>query len=113
MAKLVSMQLTAAEREEAMGGSIAGKPQGPRYPWGLSVTLDNDTLDKLGLTLPTVGKTLTLIARVAVTSVSSTTESPDGGPNRSVSLQITDLCVEDEDAAADAAKALYTDTTKA
>lgn len=110
MAKLVNVQLTAAERAEVMGGAIA---RAPRYPWGLSVTLDNDTLDKLALTLPTVGKTLTLIARVAVISVSSNQESSDGGPNRSVTLQITDLCLEDQDAAADAAAALYPTTKNA
>lgn len=94
MAKLKSMKIDPKAREEKYDASAV--VDRPIYPWGLSLTLDNEALETLGIGLPEVGKTLMLHARVDVTAVSEH-ESNSGGKtttNRSVSLQITDMCLE-------------------
>ena len=91
MAKLVSMKLSQADREK--GGTIpTTKDDGPTYPYGLNVSLEEAAIAKLGIDLPKVGTAMTLIATVDVTSVSSNEHA--GGQRRTVSLQITDLCLE-------------------
>lgn len=108
-AKLVSVKLTTAEQKDAVEPSSADRP---RYPWGLSISLDTDTLDKLGMkTLPDVGEAYMLVARVDVTGVSS--NESEGGKARSVSLQITDLCLEDATKKKSAADVLYGDKGEA
>ena len=89
MAKLVSMKISKAEREKMNKPMALVGDAGPAYPWGLSVNLDQDSLEKLDLDANDlkVGKTLTLIATVEVTNLSSN-ESKDGGSNQSVGLQI-------------------------
>lgn len=93
--KLANMKIDAKKREEKYASSVA--MDAPIYPWGLSLTLDDEVLDMLGLSkLPAVGKPMMLIARVDVTSVSERKEQTEGGSatkNRSVSLQITDLAL--------------------
>lgn len=68
--------------------------EGEEYPWGLRITLDDETLDKLGLgMLPKVGGEVTFTAKAVVTSVSQH-ECDDGdGPDteQTVCLQITDM----------------------
>jgi len=95
MAKLVSMKISKAEREKMNKPMALVGDAGPAYPWGLSVNLDQDSLEKLDLDANDlkVGKTLTLIATVEVTNLSSN-ESKDGGSNQSVGLQITAMCLE-------------------
>lgn len=104
--KLVSMKLSKKEQKQQMEPSLAEKDR-PRYPWGLTVNLDTDSLAKLGIDdLPAPGESYTLIAKVDVASVSS--NAGEGGASRSMSLQITDLCLEDSDAdTTDAAASLY------
>jgi len=107
-ATLVSMKISAAEREKRDAASTMAA-DAPAYPYGLSLQLEDATLRKLDVkaTDYKVGDTLALVAKVEVTSISSH-ESKGGWSNDSVGLQITDLCVEDEGAnVSDAAKALY------
>lgn len=93
MSKLVSMKISKAEMEKRMEPSTIATER-PMYPWGLGLNLDNDTLEKLGVDdLPKVGEVYTVVAQVSVSSVSS--NESEGGKNRSVSLQITDMCLED------------------
>jgi hypothetical protein len=95
------MKLDPAAREKKYAEpSVVGGDR-PLYPWGLTVTLDREALEALGLVdnLPKVGSTMKLEARVDVVSVSEN-ESTDG-KNCSVSLQITELGlapVKDDDA---------------
>ncbi len=68
----------------------------PIYPYGLSICLTQDELDKLDLDSDCqVGDTIHLFAMAKVTSISKneTTE----GENCRIELQITDLGLEDED----------------
>lgn len=85
--KLVDMQMDEAAAEEMAEPTKPGDQ--PRYPWGLSITLDQDALKKLGLKeLPDVDSEFQIEARATVTNVSSSQEV-DGDERRSVGLQIT------------------------
>jgi hypothetical protein len=92
--KLKSMKIDPKAREEKYEASAV--VDRPMYPWGLQLNLDNETLEKLDVELPKVGKSMMIYARVDVTSVSENEHSLDGKTttNRSASLQITDLCLE-------------------
>lgn len=103
--KLVDMQNTKAEIKSEMATEY--KP--PKYPWGLSVNLDNGSLEKLGMeTLPKIGTTMILTARVEVSSLSEY-DSQQGGASRSLGLQITDMALAGEGDKGGAAKALYSE----
>lgn len=98
--KLVNMKMDGGARSKYAEPSIAADR--PMYPWGLTVNLDTDALEKLGLAekLPQVGKGMKLEALVDVVTVSEN-DSAGGGKTCSVSLQITDLglkAVADKDA---------------
>lgn len=76
------------EREE-MPGEIEGDE--PQYPYGLCISLEQDDLEKLGITaLPKVGVEMTVTARAYVKSTSAY-DTQGEGKRMSVSLQITDL----------------------
>jgi hypothetical protein len=103
MAELTSMKLSKAEQKEAAQPAMT---DGPAYPYGLTVNLEDDALEMLEMkTLPKVGATLMLYARVKVTSVSS--YEAGEAKRRSVSLQITDLCLEADKGGKDADTKLY------
>lgn len=91
--KLISMKITADQaREEARPMSATPFPE--MYPWGLSITLDHDTLEKLGLDkLPKIDGTVTIYAKAKVTRREET-QTEGGVTRRSLGLQITDLCLE-------------------
>lgn len=110
MSELTSMQISAAERKKYAEPTLAtGATDGPRYPWGLSLTLDDEALTKLGIdTLPKVGTAQMLIARVEVTRTSSDI-GEDKTKRQSVSLQITDCALEPEDQRQSIEDALYGD----
>lgn len=77
-------------------------PTTPVYPWGLCISLDDDTLAKLKLDgdMPSVGEMIHLCAMAKVTSVSENeAEDGNGGKKtcRRVELQITHLATESED----------------
>lgn len=103
--KLVDMKISKADREKQSEPSTLMK-DGPAYPWGLSINLDNATLEKLGLELPDVGEELIVLAQCRVTSCSSS-DSEGGGKNRSCSLQIVAMGVQEEADDEGAADKLY------
>lgn len=89
---MIDMSATPKEIQEITN------PSPPRYPWGLSISLCQDELDKLGLLDEElcVGDMLHLHCLAKVTSVSSN-ETEDGSHCR-VELQITHMTgTEDED----------------
>ncbi|ROU17795.1 hypothetical protein EB837_02955 [Kluyvera ascorbata] len=59
------------------------------YPWGLCISLDNETLNKLGVTTPSVGGVVTITAKAMVKSTSE--RQDDDGTYRRAELQITDM----------------------
>lgn len=108
MAKLVSMKIKKGDRDAPQPSTIA--TDWPLYPWGLCLTLDDDSLKKLGLDAGDlkVGSSMTLVANVEVSSISINDRMGSDGESQNVGLQITDLCLEDRGSkAADLADALY------
>lgn len=88
---MVNMKMSAEEAAEEYGVAPAQAGDAPEYPYGLTLSLCDESLQKLGLsTLPAVGATMTLHAVVTVTSVSQN-ETQSGGVDRCVGLQITDM----------------------
>ena len=63
----------------------------PRYPYGLEITLNKESLQKLGEKAESyiVGKDLYIMARVKVSGVRIV--DSENSNNRSVDLQITDM----------------------
>lgn len=90
-------ELKEKKKSEPCCVGIDGNPN--PYPWGLSLHLERDTLDKLGMKqLPNVGIELRMVAIVKVTSVN---QSAREGENEqaSVGLQITSMQVQADAAA--------------
>ena len=105
---LTNMKLSKKEVEKE-AGTI--EEEAPRYPWGLSINLDNESIEKLGITtLPEVGDLKTLIAVVKVKDVSET-DSIEGKKQRNIGLQITEMSIEEKIEKA-ASKTLYGDNKK-
>lgn len=90
---LKNMALTPDEAKEEMGccaPSDSADNDAPKYPYGLTLNLDDEVLAKLGITSPpTVGSRMTLTAVVNVTSTSQ--YATQSGTDASVNLQITDM----------------------
>lgn len=104
--KLVNMERTEAEKKAAEERWEAEAERGPDYPYGLSICLGADEMEKLGIKdLPAIGDQMSLTATVKVTSVSSY-DSEGGGSSKSVSLQITEMALDDGKAPS-AAEKLY------
>lgn len=113
-AKMIDMARSPAEVKEEVAKSApmpmgAGKPSAPTYPYGLCISLDDESIKKLGLEgeMPDVGTLVHFCAMAKVTSVSEhEQEGTDGAKTscRRVELQITTLGLESEDAENRAAK---------
>ncbi len=69
----------------------------PQYPYGLSISLTNAELEKLGLKIEDccIGGTIHGHFMAAITSVSS--NQTEGGSRDRVELQIRQMCIESED----------------
>ncbi len=62
------------------------------YPWGLCITLNNDTLNKLKAQPQGVGTEVMITAK-ALLFEACLPEKLDDGVNRSADLQITDMAI--------------------
>lgn len=94
---LIDMKLSPEEAKEmdCSAGCLSAEDGGPKYPWGLTVSLDDATLRKLGMgELPKVGEQMHLMAVVEVCSTSQ--HANQDGTDRCVSLQITQMGLEGE-----------------
>lgn len=104
---MISMKLTAAEAKE-YGGVCSPSDPGdlPAYPYGLSLSLCDESLNKLGMkTAPAVGSRFMLQAIVEVTGTNVREEQK--GKDTDVSLQITDMSLEMGNSAEAQAAKLY------
>lgn len=99
------MKLSDEERSEYPDTVMANQPL---YPWGLSIQLDDDTLKKLGLKLPNLDQVIEFKCRAQVIAVNSRKDGNDEDES-SVSLQITDMELVENDSGDRAAKKLYGD----
>jgi len=94
MEKLTPMALTKKEAKVQMGMPVASASKAPRFPWGLSLNLDAESLKKLDMkTLPKVGSYVMIEAYCCVKSTRES-ENVEGGKDRSVELQIEAMEVE-------------------
>lgn len=93
--RMINMKKSVAEKLDS--DAVACAPMsGEDYPWGLSISLGNDELEKLDLDGDcTAGDTIDLRAFAKVTSVS--VREINGRQERRIELQITDLAVESEE----------------
>lgn len=106
---MINMAMTAEEAKEEYGAPGATTdPELPKYPYGLIISLDDETMKKLGLTeLPDVGYVMKCTAFVTVTDIGSS-QSQGGEPEQRMSLQITDMQLDaPQRSNADIAAALY------
>lgn len=102
---MVNMQLTAEEAKEYTSVGESDPGDAPKYPYGLSMCLDDESMKKLGMAdLPAVGTVMQLSAKVIVTSVGMS-QQQDGDPENRTELQITDMDL--SGAPRDIAKSLY------
>lgn len=102
------MKMSAEQAKEGMAGCCApGDPgDAPRYPYGLELTLCDESLTALGMTaMPEADQTLIIQARVRVSSVRS--DARQDGVERTVGLQITDMAIGPDTAKPSAAEQLY------
>lgn len=108
MAKLTPMARTAQEKAEIVKQSDPATTDSvSEYPWGLSLCLNEDSLEKLGVTdLPKPGTEVTIMAKARVTGVRMSADEGDNIDRQGVDLQITDMSF-DAGAAGKAARSLY------
>ena len=103
---LINMQQTAEEAKEYTEPKAI---DAPKYPWGLCITLNDDSLDKLDIDkLPSVETEVTIVAKAQVSRISEN-QTQGGESNRSMDLQITDMRIDglDGDLLSRASDALY------
>lgn len=100
--KLTSIKLSPKEAKGDYDGpaTLGSKDKGPRYPYGMELRLDTDTLDKLGLDLSKfkVGETCMVEANAIVTRISES-QMQGGKDRRDLELQITDVGISEDKAA--------------
>ncbi len=86
---LISMARTQKERKLDKAQPVG---ESPKFPYGLSISLDDESLDKLGIkNLPKVGDFVRLDAVGRIESISQSSHT--NSTNRSVSIQIEKLAV--------------------
>lgn len=97
MAKMVHMARTAAdkkaEKDKYSNKTLGGSGEDD-YPYGLSVSLGHEELNKLGLNgpLPKVGSKIPLTAHAHVKSTSE--ESTDGVKRRRMTLELRHMALD-------------------
>lgn len=103
-----SMAMSAEEiKERKARYEIDDEGEGERYPYGLCLSLDDDALAKLGMTQPPkVGSTMTITAKVKVTSA-RISEDEGGEPESSSSWQITAMEVGQDTSKPEPSSVLY------
>lgn len=78
-------------RKEGDADESYPTPEQSKYPYGLCIHLDDDTLQKLGITTPpAVGSSMLLQAQVMIIGANSEVMN-DGEVEGRMTLQITDM----------------------
>ncbi len=89
--ELKSMKMSASAAKEYAGPASVSADV-PRYPYGLSITLDHSSIEALGMTgMPVVGDTMMIHARVKVTRCEVSERQKEVEKN--IGLQITDMAL--------------------
>ena len=100
MTRLVSMKMS---KKQSKGEFAIAETEGPRFPHGLSIHLNGDSMKKLGFTeLPAVGTEMIVVGVGKIASASENRRQ--NGIDRDMSIQLERIEVEplNEDTAADA-----------
>jgi hypothetical protein len=104
---LTNMKMSPEEAKEEYGAA-PDVSNAPQYPYGLTLSLCDESMAQLGMTtLPAVGSKVMITAMATVTSTSSDSRQ-DGDTEKRVGLQITDMEL-GADAGKSAAATLYGD----
>lgn len=91
--KLADMKMSDEEAKEQYGPSSA-MADSPQYPYGLQLSLDEESLAKIGIKdLPAVGTKVQITAIAEVTSVSKR-KNRGGDDESNASLQIIQMGIE-------------------
>ncbi|HAV74714.1 MAG: hypothetical protein CMN89_08190 [Sutterellaceae bacterium] len=94
---MIDMKLEPKKSESMLGSDcMPCSDDMPKYPYGLEIHMNNESLEKLGIgpeNMPTIGASIQMMAMVKVTSVNLSERAEDGKDkkNLSVGLQITAL----------------------
>lgn len=104
---LVSMKQDPKEAAEDYGSCAPVPGEMPLYPYGLSICLNDESLKKLGMSLPAVGSKFMLTAMVEVSSARAD-KVQDGDAEIGADFQITDMQLTPE-GGKDAASVLWPD----
>lgn len=91
---MIDMKLEAKKAGSMLGSDCSPCTDDmPKYPYGLEIHMNNESLEKLGIgpeNMPTIGASIQMMAMVKVTSVNLSERADEGkGKNLSVGLQIT------------------------
>ena len=86
--RLRDMKLSRAEKAD--DAEVASER--PDYPYGLSLSLDEDALEKLGIELPGIGDTFFVVAIARVRGVSE--HQDEASKSQNVQLQIEQLSLD-------------------
>ena len=96
---MIDLALTAKEAKEEKV-EMTASPKAGDYPYGLTLNIESEVLDKLGLkSLPNVGDEVYFTAMAKVTRVSS--NATDDGEDNCVCLQICEMQVDSIEPAAE------------
>lgn len=98
MPNMVDLAITPEERKETYDypSAIGPMGDGPKYPYGTCLDLDDATMQKLGITeLPNVGEMIHGKFMAKVTRVSQNDNGD--GEKKCLGLQIMFMALEDED----------------
>lgn len=89
---MIDMKRAPREKEgSTMLGAEPMESDAPEYPWDLRITLDSETLDKLGMTeMPGIDQEFKVTALCCVVSVSQH-EGQGESKHRTVELQIEQM----------------------
>lgn len=102
---LKSMVVSDMEKKES--SILSHVEDKPNYPYGLKITLDADTIEKLGLSdLPEVGSKVQIVAVAEVVNVRKDSEYGDVAKH-SIELQIQDMEASPESVEKKASSVLY------
>lgn len=103
---LKSMKMSAKDAKEYASPATADASDAPRYPYGLCLHINDETIKALGVNaMPDAGQTLMITARVKVASVEQ--RDTQKGQDRSMSLQITDMAIGPDTAKPSVEEKLY------
>jgi len=89
---MTNMKIDSQDTPVVMGVEVA-KDMTPKYPYGLELKFDADTLEKLGLDDCAVGDQYYIVAKAKVVSTNES-ESEGGNESKCVCMQITKMKVD-------------------